>query len=184
MEIKISTQQILKVLLVLAWLAFVGISINAGGYVTNTIYTLFINSEGAAFFWNKLDLSYLYNFSESYFVQFTIVLCIVSLLKAILFYQIIRVLTNNKVNYLQPFSEVLTKFIVISSYLCFAIGLFCGWATNLFEGFINKTIVMPDFQKLDIAGADVWFFISVILFVINQIFKRGIEIQNENDLTI
>jgi hypothetical protein len=30
----------------------------------------------------------------------------------------------------------------------------------------------------------VWLFMSVTLFVIAQIFKRGIEIQTENELTV
>ncbi len=43
---------------------------------------------------------------------------------------------------------------------------------------------IADLQSLHIGGADVWLFMAVILFVIGQIVKRGIEIQNENDLTI
>jgi hypothetical protein len=34
------------------------------------------------------------------------------------------------------------------------------------------------------AGADVWLFMGVTLFVIAQIFRRGIEIQTENELTV
>jgi len=43
---------------------------------------------------------------------------------------------------------------------------------------------MPDTQHLHLGGADVWLFMGVILFVIAQIFKRGIEIQRENELTV
>jgi hypothetical protein len=43
---------------------------------------------------------------------------------------------------------------------------------------------MPDTQFLRLGGADVWLFMAVVLFIIAQIFKRGIEIQSENELTI
>ncbi len=43
---------------------------------------------------------------------------------------------------------------------------------------------IADLQSLHIGGADVWLFMAVILLVIVKIVKRGIEIQNENDLTI
>lgn len=41
---------------------------------------------------------------------------------------------------------------------------------------------LPSFEH--IAGADDWLFMAVILYVIVQIVKRGIEIKNENNLTI
>ena len=43
---------------------------------------------------------------------------------------------------------------------------------------------MPEVQYLRLGGADVWLFMGVILFVLAQMFKRGIEIQSENDLTV
>ncbi len=45
-------------------------------------------------------------------------------------------------------------------------------------------MVVPELNKLEIGGADVWIFMGIILFVIAQFFKRGLEIQSENDLTI
>lgn len=43
---------------------------------------------------------------------------------------------------------------------------------------------MPDIQSLNLDGSDVWLFMGLILLVIAQIFKKGIEIQTENELTI
>jgi hypothetical protein len=43
---------------------------------------------------------------------------------------------------------------------------------------------MPDIEHLRLGGADVWLFMGVTLFVIGHIFKRGIEIQSENELTV
>ncbi|RZL33826.1 MAG: DUF2975 domain-containing protein, partial [Pedobacter sp.] len=35
-----------------------------------------------------------------------------------------------------------------------------------------------------LGGADVWIFMAIVLLLINQILKRGVELQNENNLTI
>ena len=43
---------------------------------------------------------------------------------------------------------------------------------------------MPTIHVLKIAGGDVWLFMGVVLFVIAYIFKRGIELQEELDLTV
>ena len=182
MELKIKTQTIINILIVLTWIIFTGLCINAGGYITNTIYTLFINSAGAEYFWNKLDLLNLYSYSESYFVSFTVVLCIVTVLKAILFYVIIKTLSDKQIT--QPFSDKVGKLISLSAYITFAIGLFSVWGTGLYASFDELKISLPPFYKLDFSGGDVWFFMSISLFVIFQVYKRAIEIQNEIDLTI
>ena len=43
---------------------------------------------------------------------------------------------------------------------------------------------MPDIHQLRIGSGDVWLFMAVVLIVIAEIFKKGIELQNENDLTV
>ncbi|MEN9929550.1 MAG: hypothetical protein RLZZ231_1471, partial [Bacteroidota bacterium] len=57
MEIKITTSTMLKILYILSWIIFVGLCIEAGGFLTNTIYTLAVDSELASHFWGKLDFS-------------------------------------------------------------------------------------------------------------------------------
>ena len=57
MEIKITTQQILKVLQILSWIIFIGLCIEAGGITVNTFITLFINPAGVENFWEGNELS-------------------------------------------------------------------------------------------------------------------------------
>lgn len=184
MEIKITSNQILKVLEILSWVIFIGLCVEAGAIIVNTIITLFINPLGVENFWEGAILSNLYQFNQEYFIIIVVVMIIVSVLKAILFYLIVKLFTDKKLNMTHPFNLVLKRFIVNLAYLAFGIGLFshsgakfCTWIAQ--QG--NKAI---DLQKLHIAGADVWIFMAIILFVIAQIVKRGIEIQTENDLTI
>ena len=84
----------------------------------------------------------------------------------------------------QPFSRELGRLTFQISYLSLLIGLFCLWGAKYAEWFVKQGVKMPDIQHLRLDGADVWLFMGVILFVIAQIFKRGIEIQTENELTV
>jgi len=75
-------------------------------------------------------------------------------------------------------------FIINVSCLAFGIGLFTAWGVKYTGWLVAKGVKMPDTHHIRLGGADVSLFMSVILFVIAQIFKRGIEIQSENELTV
>jgi len=101
-----------------------------------------------------------------------------------MFYLIVLILHNKKLSMTQPFNKEVGRLIFNISYLSFGIGLFSSWGVKYTEWLVSQGVKMPDIQNLGIGGADVWLFMGVILFVIAQIFKRGIEIQSENELTI
>src|SRR5690606_34976091 len=183
MEIKIGTKQILKFLYFLSWIIFIGICVEAGGFIFNTIYAM-VKPTVAENFWNGLDLSSLYNFDKGYFLTITSIMIIVSVLRALLFYLIVKILHDNKVNLAHPFTNAFRHFISLIAYLALGIGLFSFWGMKYSEWLQNQGVTMPDIEYLRWGGTDVWFFMGVILLVIAQIFKRGIEIQNDNDLTI
>lgn len=183
MEIKIGTQQILNVLFIFSSLIFVGLCIDACGFIFNTIYSYF-RPIGAQYYWNHLDFSDLYAFDKIRFVTTTSLTAIVLVLKAILFYLIVKLFYDKKVDLKYPFQLPMQRFIVLSSYLAFGIGIFSSWATDNYYWLASQQINLPSINELKIEGSGIWFFMSIFLFVIAQIFKRGIEIQNENDLTI
>jgi|SRR5450755_5509 hypothetical protein len=180
----ISTKQILKVLLILSWIIFIGVCIEAGGCIFSAGYTLLINPINAAHFWVGNDLSGLYKYDPGYFIGETLLISIAAVLKACMFYGIVKILHDKKLDMAQPFSEELRRFILKISWLAFGIGLFTQWGVRYTEWLVKKGLSMPDTQHLHLGGADVWLFMGVILFVIAQIFKRGIEIQRENELTV
>lgn len=185
MEIKITTHHILKVLQILSWVIFIGLCIEAGSIIVNTFISLFINPLWASNFWEGSDyLSRLYDYDTGHFVVITCTMIIVALLKAFMFYLILKLFTDKKLNMLQPFNMYLRSFIVNLSYISLAIGLFSYYGFKYSLWLTKKGFLDADFQSLNIAGADVWIFMAIILFVIVQIVKRGIEIQTENELTI
>ena len=185
MEIKITTNQILKVLQILSWIIFIGLCIEAGGIAVNTIITLFINPAGVENFWEGADyLSSLYKFDHGYFFVITLTMTIVAVLKAILFYLIVQLFTEKKLRISQPFSSELSRFMINQAYLALGIGLFSHSGSEYSAWLTKQGVKSADLQSLHMEGGDVWLFMAVILFVIVQIVKKGIEIQNENDLTI
>ena len=184
MEIKISTQQILKVLYVLSWIIFIGVCIEAGGFIFNAFFTLVLNPVDAQFFWKEVDLSSLYKFDPGHFLAETMLMSIVAVLKACIFYLIVKILHDKKLNLSKPFNRETGRFIFNVSYLALGLGIFSYWGVKYTEWLVKQMVEMPDIQYLRLGGADVWLFMGVTLLVIAQIFKKGIEIQNENDLTV
>jgi ABC-type Fe3+ transport system permease subunit len=181
---EISTKQILKILHVLSWIIFIGVFIEASGSIFSAFYTLVINSFNARTYWVGNDLSGLYKYDPGHFFAETLLISIAAVMKACIFYLIIKILHDKKLNMYQPFSKEVRLFIIKVSCLAFGIGLFTGWGVKYTEWLVNQGVKMPDTHHLRLGGADVWLFMSVILFVIAQIFKRGIEIQSENELTV
>jgi len=184
MDIKISTKQILNFLNVLSWIIFLGLCVEAGGIIFNAFFTHFINNDGSNYFWNGIDFSALYNFDYGHFFVIILLMSIVAIMKALMFFQIVKTLNYKKLDLSKPFNKELRGVIVIIAYIVLAIGIFSNWGINYTQWLVSKNINMPNVIEMGFGGADVWLFMCVILFVIAQIFKRGIELQEENDLTI
>jgi ABC-type antimicrobial peptide transport system permease subunit len=184
MEIKIGSKQMLKILYVISWIIFIGVSIEAGAFISNAFLTLLLNPAAAKHLWQEVDLSSLHQFDPGYFFAEMLLMSIVAVLKAVLFYLIIKILHQKKLNIAQPFSNEVGRFVFRVSYLALGIGLFCWSGAKYTEWFVKQGVKMPDIQSLRFDGADVWLFMGVTLYVIAQVFKRGIEIQSENELTV
>jgi hypothetical protein len=175
----------LKVLKILSWIIFIGLSIEADAIVINTFISLFINPEGVENFWKgKEYLSSLYQYDYGNFMVIAIIMCIVAILKAIMFYLIIKLFLNKKLDFYNPFSLELRQFITKLSYIGLGIGLFSISGEKYSELFSKQGLQAVNLKLLNLEGADVWLFIAVILFIISHLVKKGIEIQTENELTI
>lgn len=181
---KTSTMKILTVLHVLSWIIFIGVCIEAGTFIFSAFSTMLLNPEGAKHLYHQVDLSALYYYDRGYFLIETILMSIVAILRAIIFYLIIQLLYEKKLDMSKPFSPALGRFTIRIAYLSLLTGLFSFWGAKYAAWFVMQGVQMPDVEYLRLGGADVWLFMGVTLFVIAQVFKRGIEIQSENELTV
>jgi hypothetical protein len=185
MEIKITTRQVLLVLQVISWMVFLGILVDAGAIIVNTFITLFIKPSGVQNFWDGADyLTSIHSFNRNHFTTLAIIMIIVGVLKAIMFWCIVRLFAESKLSISQPFSTELTKFMLNMSYLTLGIGIFCLGGSNFTQWLTGQGLRTAPVNELHIGGADVWLFMAIVLFIIVQVVKRGVELQNENDLTI
>ena len=91
---------------------------------------------------------------------------------------------GKKLNMAQPFNREMGRFLRNASWISLGTGVFSLWAGTYRIWLQQKGISIPDAEKLNIEGASIWIFMGVILLIIAQLFKRGIEIQSENELTI
>jgi len=183
MGVKITFRQTVNVLLVISWIIFVGLCVEAAGFLVNAYFAI-VNPAFISRLYRQVDLSDLLKYDQWHFFGITFIIGVTAIMKAWLFYLILKMLHNKDLNIAQPFSKKVQYFIFRISYFTFFIGVLSWYGVNYTSWLIEKGVKMPDSQFMRIGGADVWLFMAIVLYIIAQIFKRGIEIQSENDLTI
>lgn len=177
------TKPILLILTILSGMLFVGLSIVAGAYVVNMVFAL-IKPELVPKLMQQADLSDLYRFNKNYYFLLHVFLSIVAILKVVMFYFITFILMDKRLNIQAPFNKLMERFITKLSFISLLIGITSLFGSSFTERLIEKGVKMPQLQQMHIGGADVWLFMAIILIVITQVFKRGMELQTENDLTV
>lgn len=169
-----------KGLHILAWIIFVGLCIEAGAIIVNFVFSLF-KPELVQNLYQKLDLSELFRSSRlAFYIIYSLVIAL-SLLKAILFYIVIRLM--HKMDLLKPFSNYVSDQILWLSYYTISIGLLSyiarQFVTNMVQN-SQEAFSLNHFWN----DSQAFILMGAIIYIIAVIFKRGVVIQNENDLTI
>lgn len=167
-------------LYIVAWLIFVGLSIEAGGLIVNFIFSVF-KPEFVGNLYQKLDLSVMYQQSKwVYFGMYAFVLSI-AVLKACMFYVAIRLM--HKMDLTKPFSSFVSKQIFNISYYTFFIGVISHIAREIAKSLQHQGFVTDKLNKFW-ADSQAFILMAAVIYIIAVIFKKGIELQNENDLTV
>jgi hypothetical protein len=165
---------------IIAWIIFVGLCIEAGGLIVNFVFSIY-KPEFVQNLYQKLDLSDMYNSSQWVFFGMYGFILAVSLLKVYLFY--IVVMLMHKMDLSNPFSSFVSGQITKISYCTFSIGIFSYIARQVAKNIQHHGY---NIDKLNQFWEDSQAFIlmAAVIYVIATIFKKGVEIQNENDLTV
>lgn len=171
---------IFKALTIIAWVIFVALCIEACALLFNFIYSLF-NPVVLKNLYQKLDLSEMYNRSTAAYYSIYTFILVIAFLKAGLFYDVIKLVSKLDLN--RPFSSFVSKQISSISYTTFAIGLISLVARQTANNLSHKGF---DVNRLNDFWVDsqAYILMAGVIYAIATIFKRGIEIQNENDSTI
>ncbi len=171
---------VFKALHIVAWVIFVGLCIEAGGLIVNFIFSLY-KPEFVQNLYQKLDLSQMYNLNKWVFFGVYGFILVIAILKAQLFYMVIRLIS--KLNLLKPFNNDVAGRIKNISYYTLSIGIISYMAQQTTKNLPHYGFEIDTLGQFW-ADSQAWILMAAVIYVIAQIFKRGIEIQSENDLTI
>ncbi|AWV97306.1 DUF2975 domain-containing protein [Arcticibacterium luteifluviistationis] len=171
---------VFKALKIVAWVIFVGLCIEAGGLLVNFVFSIY----SPAFVENlyqKLDLSGIYSQSKWAFFSMYSFILVIAFLKAYLFYILIKLVSN--FDLAKPFNEFVSEQISQISYYTFSIGLLSYLARQSAKSLNHQGFVTDSLNPFW-ADSQAFILMAAVVYIIALIFKRGIAIQNENDLTV
>jgi len=167
-------------LYVIAWIIFVGLSIEAGGLIVNFFFSLY-KPEFVQNLYQKLDLTEMYKASKLAFFGIYSFILIISILKACLLYIIIRLM--HTMNLSKPYNTFVARQISKICYYTISIGILSYIAVQFTKNLMHHGFVPNDLDRFW-ADSEACIFMGAVIYIIGTIFKKGVDIQNENDLTI
>lgn len=171
---------VLNGLHIVAWAIFVGLCIEAGGLIVNFVFSLY-KPEFVQNLYQKLDLSEMYNRSKWAFFSMYSLILVISMLKAYLFYVVIMLIS--KLNLLKPFNSYVAAQITQISYYTFSIGLISYIARQTAKNLLHRGFEVDNLNQFW-EDSQAYILMAAVIYVIATVFSRGVEIQNENDLTV
>jgi len=169
-----------KVMIIVAWIIFVGLSIEAGGLLVNFVFSLF-KPEVVKNLYNKLDLSEMYNRSKEVYMMMYVFMLVIATLKSILFYNVIQL--TSKLDLAKPFSSFVASKIMTICYFTLSIGLLSYVAKKIVQTLMNLGYTTDQLNPYWV-DSQAFILMSGVIYIIAIIFKRGIELQSENNSTI
>lgn len=167
-------------LYIVAWLIFVGLSIEAGGLIVNFFFSLY-KPDIIQNLYQKLDLTKMYESSRMAFLGIYSFILTISILKAFLFYIVIRLM--HKMNLSKPFNIFVARQISHISYYTLSIGVLSYIARQLTKNLMHHNFITDGINQFW-ADSQAFILMGAIVYIIAIIFQKGVDIQNENDLTV
>src|SRR5690349_992772 len=116
---KPTTKVILTILHVVSWIIFLGLCIKTGAFLYSFFVSLAINPDAAKNLYMGLNLSNIYYFDKGYYIVLASSIIVVSALKALLFYFVVKIFL--KINLVKPFSEDVSRLISGIGYVALGI---------------------------------------------------------------
>ena len=171
---------VFKGLYIVAWLIFVGLSIEAGGLLVNFFFSLY-KPEFVQNLYQKLDLIEMYKDSRLAFFGIYGFILSISILKACLFYTVIRLM--HTIDLSKPFSTFVARQILQISYYTLSIGLLSYIARQFAKNLMHHGFVTDHLNPFWV-DSQAFILMGAVIYIIATIFKKGVDIQSENDLTV
>jgi hypothetical protein len=171
------TTQILNVLKVLVWIAFVGYCIEAGGLIVSFAISC-VKPETARNLYTGRDYYNLYQLNFNYYTLTISFLIALGIMKSYVWYLTIKVMSD--INLKSPFDMDKSQLLERIAYLLLGISI-VGLLGNIYRDWIRKKAFESFGQSNPI---EEFLFMAGLVYIVSQLFKRGVEIQSENELTV
>lgn len=165
---------------IIAWIIFVGLCIEAGALIVNFVFSIY-NPEFVPNLYQKLDLRDMYSRSKWAFYGMYSFILLISFLKAYLFYIVVTLM--HKIDLSNPFSSFVSEQISKISYCTFSVGLISLIARQSANNLQHHGYTVDNLTTFW-ADSQAFILMAAVIYVIAAIFKKGVEIQHENDLTV
>jgi len=175
-----TNEVVFSLLHVLSWIFFIGLCIEAGVLIFNFLFTFF-NPIASHNIYKGLDLSNIYENQFPHYIGLMGFVVVLAVLKAYIFYLVVQICL--KLNLVKPFDCKIAKLIEKLSFEAMAIAVLSFIAHLYTEHFIPDGFEVSDVENYWDDGA-AFLMMAAILLVISHVFRRGIALQNENDLTV
>ncbi len=173
-----TSTSVLKIMNVVFWIVFIGLCIKTGAIIISFCVSLFVNEQGASDLYLGLNLSELFAYSEYHYISTVSLLIALYVMKAYIAYLVVKIFM--KFNFYNPFSIEVTSLITRISHFALNAGVLSLIAGGYAKWLINhQGVSVP----IDWAGEEILFFAGV-LYIVSLVFKKGTELQTENDLTV
>jgi hypothetical protein len=173
---KTKTEIILIITNILAWLAIAGFIIKAGAILIS--YGVSIgNPEGAKNLYMGMNLYNLRQFDFWHYTGVVVHMIIILGAEAYTAFLVTKVLS--KIKMASPFTIEISKLLEKISYVILAI-----WAVAMLYNAHMQWLSKQVSGLQENLFSEESLFISGVVFVFAQIFKKGVELQSENELTV
>jgi TRAP-type C4-dicarboxylate transport system permease large subunit len=177
---KWENQPLLMLLTIVIWGIFIGLCIKAGALLFTTVYSLFDPSV-AKDLYEGLDMSVVREWHTGYYLAAMSLLLGVLAAKAYIFYLVIRIFL--KIDLIHPFSKEVSDLISKIGEVTLQVGILIIIASRYFKWLSVRTIHSPDLGFF-LGGAFEFLIMGAVIYAIAVVFRRGVEIQADNDLTV
>jgi hypothetical protein len=179
---KTTTQQVLTVLKVLAWVIFIALCLQTGTILFAHFLPLFFPSDAERFY-RDLDLLNLLRRSTADYVFMGMSLFTLFMMKSVIFYLVLKMFQENRLR--MPFDEGIVKLTLYISYIAAGVGLLVILIKDYNLKLVEKGIDMPTLElERFVGGGEEFLLLAAVVFTVAQVIKRGVEMQSENELTI
>ncbi|RYY41607.1 MAG: DUF2975 domain-containing protein [Chitinophagaceae bacterium] len=173
---KIKTEILLQVMHVLAWIVFIGILINAGTLLV-TWGLSFNRPEAARNLYNGLNLEPARAYDFGHYSVLVLMRVVVAVFEALTAWTLLKVLADIKLA--SPFRIEIAKLLQRMSAFIF-LGWIAAMEHNSYSTWLRTKV--PTLDNPPIATNVI--FIAGIVFILAQVFRKGVELQTEAELTV